>query len=514
MLLIFPPGWSLNYGSPHLSLPLIKGFLNTKNIPCDIIDLNIESAMFYKVNISEDEIIKHNQQYDEQKSWEFYFNRINQLQQIAEQYDGTWDVRDGFVFNGCDLASSNDLLTYSKKESPFTDLYKKRVLSYVKEKKPAIIGLGAVIPSQLLSAFEIIRLLRNSGYSGKIILGGNTATRLKEALVKVDEIFELIDGIIVYQGEHALADYYTALDESNFDAVPNLIWKKNGVITYNKERKVAIEELAMADFTGYPINEYWGINYLPIIGTRGCYYGKCTFCTIPYVWGKGGFAGFDKAENVFEHMIAAKKRWKINRFSFVEETLSPIKLRAIAKLIVESGETFCFEGYARFEESWLNEELVAYLSKSGLKKLFLGLELLSKRDVMNKGINRRPIPDYLRLFKRYNIKVHLFILNGYPGTTVEDSIETMNFLIKHKEYIDTIDVSYFVWDLHTKHEGVEKIVDKRKDLALHFDYNSKSNLNSNQTRELAMAVEQVVMSKNPKWVDPLYRVYSTWADTV
>ncbi len=517
ILLLHPPGWSLNYGSPHLGLPLLQGYLKQRNIPCKIRDLNIESAMYYNIEISNKQINSFiNNGFDEGKADALYFSIVDKLKDIGNQFNGIWKIKSGFNFFNCNLSNSEDIRIFSKNKSPFTEFYSKELIPSIVEDSPLMIGFSVSVPSQLLSTFEIIRLIKNAGYTGIIIIGGNTTTRILDEIQK-DWVFNLVDFIIGNQGEEPLELLWKTILEGHteFYHIPNLIWRnQEREFIRNKYKKLARQDFSMPDFTGYPIGNYWGINYLPIIGARGCYYGKCSFCPIPYAWGNKGFVGFDKVENITIFLERAIKQYKNRNFSFVEEAMSAKMLYNLSESIISRKIDITFEGYVRLDKTWKDPKYLSVFQKAGLKKIFVGMELITSnsREGMNKSDDIGSILEYLQLFKEYGIKVHLFTMFGFPGTTVNDAMSTIEYVLKHSEYIETIDVSNFVYAKHTKVNDITSIIKKDNDWALDYEYknNKKTDLSCNESKTLANYLESIIINEQPKWLNPIYRMYSTW----
>jgi len=292
----------LNYGAPHIGIPLIKGYLNNNNINCEVRDLNLETVLDYNISISEAEIRAFQSSFDPEIAYKFYFSFADKLSVIAKKFNGEWNIKSGFIFDGCDFSSSNDIEEYSKIKSPFTEFYLKNVIPDIIDKQYSIIGISIAVPSQLLSAFEICRLIRKTGYTGLIVLGGNTITRLKNELY-LDWVFNIIDCIALNQGEKTLKLIIELTkNRKSFENIPNLLWKDGNVIKYTGYKKLEENEFSMPNFNGFPIGEYWGVNYLPVIAARGCYYSKCNFCSIPYAWGNNGFIGLDNPINVINYI--------------------------------------------------------------------------------------------------------------------------------------------------------------------------------------------------------------------
>jgi len=514
ILLLHPPGWSLNYGGPHLGIPIIQGYLKANNIPCIAKDMNIETAISYNFHIDQSYIKKPFDSVDADKK---YFNLVREMKKVADLYDGDWKIKSGFSFSGCNLSSPEHIRSFSKNRSPFTDYYENEILPLIQEEKPLIVGFSITVPSQLLSTFELIRILRKSNYTGIIVIGGNTVSRLKEEM-QLDWIFDLIDYVIVNQGEESLRLMYESLIRYEpIDTIPNIIYRNaQGDYIYTSYKKIDRKDLTCPDFTGYPVGEYWGINYLPIISARGCYYGKCEFCPIPFAWGNGGFVGYDDPKKILNFFIESIDRYNIHNFSFVDEAMSIGKLRQLANLIIENNLKIQFDGYAMFEKSWNSKENLALFQKAGLKKLHIGLETIGHagRKTMKKSNNNIDILDYLKLFKKYGIKVHLFIMVGFPGTSIEDALETIEFVLGHRDLVETIDVSNFVYAKHTTVSAVSPSIEQENDFSLDYSYEVKNenDLTFSDALVLARSLESVVIQKEPQWTNPIYRMRSTWVD--
>ena len=88
----------------------------------------------------------------------------------------------------------------------------------------------------------------------------------------------------------------------------------------------------------------------------------------------------------------------------------------------------------------------------------------------------------------------------------------MDFLLKHSEYIDTIDVSPYIYSKHTQIDGIEQIKFKEKDWALEFDFISQkqNDFNSKKAKVLANGFESLINQSKPEWTHPIYRMYSSW----
>jgi anaerobic magnesium-protoporphyrin IX monomethyl ester cyclase len=516
-LLLSPPGWTLSIGGPHIALPLLKSFLESHNITVEIRDLNIACSKFYNIKLEETDVIKSCESLTLSSMNVPYFSAQAKLTSIAHSYRGSWDIQSGFSNDNFDAASSESVRLFSIEPSPHTEFFSTEVIPFIMNSQPAITGLSVVVPSQLLSSFELCRLLRAAGYRGKIVIGGNVVTRLGEALF-LDWVFDLVDGIVSFQGEEALLGLFRVIEAGGtLEDVPNLTWKREGEIVSNKTKLLEVARFKQPDFSGLNLQDYWGVRYLPVIGSRGCYYGRCTFCAIPYGWGHNGFLGHGNPDAVFENMKIASRLYGLSRFKFVEEALHPSVLNQLIDLIDRERFECQFEGYARLDSFWCNTSFLQKASRAGLRKLYVGMELSQSetRGTLNKCDTASTVEMLLKLHE-YGIRAHVFCLFGYPGTGTEEAYSTIEFVLKHRKLIDSLDIFPFHYAKHTKVDLIQPVINTQQDWALEYDYTSELDgvLCQEEVKELATQLEDLIWDENPTWLHPLYRMYSPWQESL
>jgi hypothetical protein len=482
IVLIQPPGWTLHPGGPHIALPLLKGFFQNKGISTKVYDLNVDVTNHYQVFISEDDVIAACKTLDPKEMNKVYFGAEDRLQKIAAQYDGTWFPHEGYRRNHCNLMSPQDIFDFSQLDSPFTNYFKNTLIPDILKQDPCLIGISITVPTQMLQVFELVRLLRKAGYSGFIALGGNIVTRLYKDLA-LPSVFDLVDGLVHLQGERTLFDIYSNLkNNKDLSLVPNLTWCNEGVITRNLSMTLKPSEFSAPDFSDSP-QMYWGTPYLTMVAGRGCYYVKCSFCSIPFGYGEKGYIGASPAEKVVGWMQDCSKAYNISRFKFIDEALHP--------KIMDHKKS----------------------AKAGLKKVYLGLELIPSdgRDLLTKLDHADPLR-LLSELKEAGIKTHVFCMFGFPGTGVKDAFRTVEFALKHHDLIDTLDIFPFYYARHTSVEGVIIKDDPKHTWNVEHVYepNSPSTLHPSKVSILAEQLGNLVWKEQPQWFHPVYRMYSPW----
>lgn len=511
--LVLPPGWTLHPGGPHIALPLLKGFLQHHNVATKIHDLNIGSTSFHNISIEEGDVIAACQKLTRPAMNEVYFKAEDRLQALAKKFQGAWYAHEGFRRDGCNIASPDDIRQFSQHETPFTEYFIKQAIPEILRHDPKVIGISITVPTQVLQVFELIRLLRKAAYRGCIVIGGNVVTRLYKDMA-VDWVFDLLDGVIHLQGERSLLEILNSLQShGDLSQVPNLMWRDKGVIKCNHAALLQPVDFAPPDFSDLSLQKYWGTNYLTMVAGRGCYYGKCSFCAIPFGYGKDGFIGSTTALNVVKSIKNCITQYGINRFKFIDEALHPRMMRDLAVVIERESVDCSFEAYLRLETTWLKRDLLQSSAKAGLRKVYLGLELIpsDERDLLTKSDNADPLR-LLSELKEAGIKSHVFCMFGFPGTGLKEAFNTIEFALKHHDLIDTLDIFPFYYARHTKVDGVTITDDPKVTWNVEHRYlpAAAETLHPAKVNILAERLSNVVWSEHPKWFHPIYRMFSPW----
>ena len=505
--LIFPPGWALHSGGMYIANPLLLGYAKQNSgFLINQIDLNIELPKKKEYVFGEKEVVEaYNLGF--KNLINLYETKNRELISLFENENVSCNINEGLRPENINVLSSKEI------KNTIGYFYKNMEDAYIIIKNrisEICIAFSIASSMQLFWAIHLSITIRKNGYKGKIVFGGNIPTRLKKELQQ-DWLFEIIDGIIIWSGEKALIQYIEAIKTDSFESVCNLIYRKKQKIVENISKFLIPADFAVPDFEGLEVGNYYGINYIPLLASRGCYYGKCTFCSIPFSYGKNGYLGNDSLENIISGINKGLK-YNVSNFKFMDEALFPKLIKELSSYLVKNEYSIAFEGYGRFDEFWTKKENLELCSKAGLKKIYFGLEIISKnRNVLNKKDSMYTI-ELLELLKKYGIKIHLFVMIGYPGTSVQDAINTVEFCLKNIELIDTIDVSTFTYAKHTFIPEINPIIDDDNDWSLNFDYDvvNKEDLTQQETKIICEDIENLIWDLKPEWLHPAYRMVSSW----
>jgi radical SAM superfamily enzyme YgiQ (UPF0313 family) len=318
---------------------------------------------------------------------------------------------------------------------------------------PDVVGVSLGTQMQLLAGLTFCKMIKEAFPDIHVTVGGNIVTRLQEELHKHERFFaEVFDSAIMYEGEHALLWLLEALaGERELAKVPNLIFRDGAGIHVNTE--VYTEKttaLPIPDFDGLPLDSYFvPVRILPYLATRGCYWGRCTFCD----HGQGYFDQYRgmPAHEVIRQVKALKDKYHAEHFLFADESYPPALFKKVIQMLVEQNVGIKWTTLIRFEETLQDPELWNLAAKSGCCTLYYGMESANERvlNLMDKHVKQSVIVNNLREAAKVGIWNHVMAFYGFPGETREEAEETRQFLLDNTENINSVELFYFVAYRHT-----------------------------------------------------------------
>ncbi len=314
-----------------------------------------------------------------------------------------------------------------------------------------IVTLAMTDLSQLIPVFTLAAMLK-AKTDAKVILGGNYATQIYEDMMKYDEIFtSYFDFVLIGDGEIALPKLCAYLDGAlALSQVPNIVHYKDGKVisTGFSCEKIDMDLLAYPDFTDYDMSKYFTPDpTFPIQLSKGCYWGKCSFCD--YAYGQQGYSP-KHIGRIIKELKYYIKTYRASKFIFVDEAIPPKFYNLLATAIIEADLKINFYSFARLETGY-TPEVLANLYKAGARLFLWGYECESKRvmELMNKGIDVDKRLDILTDARNAGIWNNGLFIFGYPTETLDEIKETMAVIRDNRRVIPSCTLSNFALKKHS-----------------------------------------------------------------
>jgi len=361
----------------------------------------------------------------------------------------------------------------------FLDIYRRILLPNIMAEQPDVVGISIPSMAQMLPGLTAAWLVREAGLGCHITVGGPHISMLREELPKVPAIFQLIDSAVIFDGERSLVQLAeTVVDGGDLEQIPNLVYRSRSEIrTTARKEPEKIANLPLPDFSDLPLDRYLAPRLaLPLLTARGCYFGKCALCNVGY--GEPESFSQLRAQTLAGQMLALHEQYGVKHIFFSDEAVTPRNLRGLARIMQAEGSPVTWGGCVRFEKV-LDRPLLDSMAAGGCRMILFGLESASEAiiDHMSKSTQLPHMSRILRQSSEAGIWNHTFFFFGFPGETIENAQETVNFLYAHKPYINSAAMGTFLMERYSPAHRypasfhVKKIIeDPGKDLAIYFDY--------------------------------------------
>jgi anaerobic magnesium-protoporphyrin IX monomethyl ester cyclase len=543
VLLLFPPQW-VPY-QPHLALPSLTAFLRSNGIDAVQKDLNVDS---YDHFLSRKFLRSLKPAIDfrfaeldrkpslaaglEQRLYADLFLAKSSLFRIADEiedaksvfrspryYDATALSRARETFeNALSVTSiahfptrlelmsfampsydgtfeSLEKLTVNQVENPYLEYFENHVLPYVREQSPGVIGISIAGESQLIPALSLCRLIKKD-FNCHIVLGGYVITLLTDSLARHRNMFgEYCDSLMVLEGERPLLELVRCIENGqSLESVPNLIYfDGEGVKQTPTIIPEAMESLPVPDFDGLPLNKYLAPEpVLPVLASRGCYWGKCAFCSHNVSYENK--YRISSGEKIVAYLEILHRKYGVNHFAFSDEAIAPKMMRDLTSRLIEHQDELNLSTNIRLEPQF-TLELCRSMHEAGFRVVYLGLESGCDRvlGLMKKGFTTETALKVCRNLVEAGIWDHLYVFLGFPGESETEARETFEFLSENSGIIRSFNIGSFSLGRGSNvmnsplEYGVEVTSTKPGDLALIYPHSASPGISKQQAEELSAA---------------------------
>ncbi|HEX3047681.1 MAG TPA: radical SAM protein, partial [Bacillota bacterium] len=399
----------------------------------------------------------------------------------------------------------------------YLDFYQEYVIPEFIRQAPSLIGISFTFRNQVIPGLTLAYLVKKHLPNAHVVIGGTHFTALRKSLTQNQALFSLFDSAVLYEGEVALVKLADCLERGEpLSSVPNLIYRddanacpgtrknkipqKNFEIHVNPIQRIEhLDQLPAPDFNGLPLELYLSPTLiLPVYAARGCYWGKCVFCT--FVHTCDGTYYKRGPQNVSADLERLSTQHDCHWFFFVDEAIPPAYMEQIAAGITANGLSLNWFTFARFEKQ-LDQDLAEKLAASGCRAFCFGLESASSRVLakMKKGDHPDLMEASLAATTAAGIINQIFFFIGFPTETLTEAKETLKFILDHLELISNLKFSTFMLGINSKiyaapgEYQIETLLPTPEhDLALGCNYEIKTGLTHEEALETARRFEEVL----------------------
>lgn len=355
-----------------------------------------------------------------------------------------------------------------------------------------ILGLS-VFTFQKENVSLLVSLMRERGFTGKIVMGGLGPSLCSELYFKQ---CPGVDLIIKGEGEYSFLELAQVLEKEMLGQFPEGTWKEikgvcyvdmTGEIISNKSRE-RIKDLDTLPFMARDVLEEnikkYGKDmiFAPILGGRGCY-GRCSYCWLSAALDlqEGVRYRLRSVKSIIDEIEVIVKKYGVTHFSFEDDNFIPPGKKGIERAIEFRDEIkkrkLNIQFFFQTRPDTISREAIQCYKESGLKSMFIGIEAIENEDIdiYNKGItsnnsgyNEQKIENVLTLLdelgyspdvSRENVgRLRFGYIAFHSLTTLKSVRKSLEFFRKHnltpKRLM--VKVNFFEGDMDIKKNFLER----------------------------------------------------------
>ena len=309
------------------------------------------------------------------------------------------------------------------------EFVRQRLIPRLRDLNPRLVGFSLMDVTQVLPLLFLAHVVKTALPHAFVIAGGSYISAIKDKVASLAPCHPIIDAFSCAEGETALSRLLERLVQNLplHPALPNLaLWDGMGY-RWNEVTVVEdLERLPVPDFDSLNLDIYRRSRQqvpIPLITSKGCVYGKCTYCTYTYQEPVNRDQSLD---TVLTGLQTLERRYGVRTFSLKDSLLTTTRARALAERLCGAGLDITWNFQSKISAGF-TPALVKLLEASGCRTIEFGVETPNAR--LQKMI-RKPAPldmieGVLRNFAHSRITVIFNMMYGLPTESEEEAAQAL-----------------------------------------------------------------------------------------
>jgi hypothetical protein len=333
---------------------------------------------------------------------------------------------------------------------PFDGYVEGTLIPRLREAKVGVVGLSVCFPGQLQPAYAFALKIKRALPGVHVTCGGPGITQMLIRLSgqRLARALGPFDSACVFEGEHTLLALLRALEEGRpLRECANVVVRDKlmGARWLAGHGMEDLKALPPPDFDGLPLTTYLAPRLvLPYDPTRGCYWGKCSFCH--YGLAEVGTAAYRERDvgAITEHLRALAEKYGTRNFYFSQDSVAPKTIVRLAQAIVDAKLSIRWATDLK-PEKYLTKARAETLREAGAVACALGVESGSERvlALIDKGAPVEVVSTVVDHLAGAGIAAEAMCFTEFPTETHEEALSTLEFLGDRRDKLATYIVGEF-----------------------------------------------------------------------
>ena len=346
----------------------------------------------------------------------------------------------------------NDKVVFGKNDIEFINI--------LNDYLPDIVAISNPFSMFLEDSNHIATIVKKFNSNILVFLGGISST-IKEIVHSLFKL-QLYDVFIKGEGEITTKELLENFDKKS-SSIKNLtnikgIWYKRNNQYFECDNREYLIDLDKLPFPAFQLlnmesilnNKYYcrwrndplDKKSMPVFTSRGCPY-NCIFCS---VHSQVGFKHrVFSNEYVIKYINYCKDNFGVTHFHFEDDnlTLNYNKSKRLFEMLKPLNITWDTPNGVRADK--LDENLIKLMIESGLSSLSVAAESGNQNvlnNIINKRLDLKSIINVSQICNKFNLPCIVFFVVGFPGETLSDISDTIEFAKKLSKKYGTINMMY------------------------------------------------------------------------
>lgn len=342
----------------------------------------------------------------------------------------------------------------SAERDPFHNYITQVLIPRLEKEQPQMVGISVCFPGQMQPAYSFALKIKAALPHIHLTVGGPAITQLliRQKGPDLQAALGPFDTAVVFEGEDTLLKMCEAFDAGRADrstwaSINNVVHRDPmlGAKYRPGEASVDMRSLPAPDFEGLPLDMYFSPQLvLPYDPTRGCYWGKCTFCH--YGLAEVGTASYRErgVDTCVEHLQHMANKYGTNTFYLSQDSVAPKTLVRLAEGLKDAHSPVRWATDLKAEK-YLTLERAQILRDGGAIACALGVETGNQRvlSLIDKGAPVTVVGDVIENLAAAGIAAEAMCFTGFPTETLEEGMDTVRFLDQHRSSVAAFIVGEF-----------------------------------------------------------------------
>ncbi|MEX2015094.1 MAG: radical SAM protein [Candidatus Hydrogenedentales bacterium] len=319
-------------------------------------------------------------------------------------------------------------------DAQIQDLTAAETAELVLKSDPAVVGISAM-NVYAHTAYAVAGEIKRRAPGVVVVLGGPHATAAHREVL---EECPAADAVIPGEGEVAFADLVDRVSrKEDYRSVKGLIYRDDAGTIQSNGQPELVDELDDLPHPARHLYDAYPYRALPnqvrrepsttAISSRGCSWGKCTFC-----FQGGEFSPRYRRrspQDVVNELIPLVRERGNREITFWDDTfaVNPRWIDEFCSLLQREKLNITWSCYGHMRA--IRPEMLKKMSKAGCYNIYYGFEsgVQELLDLVKKGTTRQQIRDTVKWTKQAGIEVRGSFILGFPTETPEQTLETIKF---------------------------------------------------------------------------------------